>query len=118
MRWRRDPGSGKLSIERIHLVTSLPPGAASGGELAAWIRGHWKIENQLHHVRDRTFGEDASKLRTRHLPRIMAGLRNLAIDVPLGRRAGVSRSSRPALLGAAARAAAAPLPLRAARTRP
>ncbi|WTX76373.1 hypothetical protein OG788_02375 [Streptomyces sp. NBC_00647] len=81
VRWRRDPGSGKLSIERIHLVTSLPPGAASGSELAAWIRGHWKIENQLHHVRDRTFGEDASKIRTRHLPRIMAGLRNLAIGV-------------------------------------
>lgn len=81
VRWRRDLGTGKLTIERIYLVTSLPPGAASGSELAAWIRGHWRIENQLHHVRDRTFHEDASKIRTRNLPRVMAGLRNLAIGV-------------------------------------
>lgn len=81
VRWRRDLGSGKLTIERIYLVTSLPPGAADGSELAAWIRGHWHIENQLHHVRDRTFHEDASKIRTRNLPRVMAGLRNLAIGV-------------------------------------
>lgn len=81
VRWRRDIGTGKLTIERIYLVTSLPPGAATGSELATWIRGHWHIENQLHHVRDRTFHEDASKIRTQHLPRVMAGLRNLAIGV-------------------------------------
>ncbi|MEZ3183265.1 ISAs1 family transposase [Streptomyces pimonensis] len=79
VRRRRDLGTGKLTIERIYLVTSLPPGAAESSELAAWIRGHWHIENQLHHVRDRTFHEDASKVRTRNLPRVMAGLRNLAI---------------------------------------
>ncbi|GGQ35383.1 ISAs1 family transposase [Streptomyces griseomycini] len=28
VRWRRDLGSGKLTIERIYLVTSLPPGVA------------------------------------------------------------------------------------------
>ncbi|MFJ9112598.1 ISAs1 family transposase [Streptomyces sp. NPDC102283] len=81
VRWRRDLGTGKLTIERIYLVTSLPPDAADGSELAAWIRGHWRIENHLHHVRDRTFHEDASKIRTRHLPRVMAGLRNLAIGI-------------------------------------
>ncbi|MFE1855544.1 ISAs1 family transposase [Streptomyces sp. NPDC002387] len=81
VRWRRDMGTGKLTIERIYLVTSLPPGAATGSELGVWIRGHWHIENQLHHVRDRTFHEDASKIRTRNLPRVMAGLRNLAIGI-------------------------------------
>ncbi|WP_241524760.1 ISAs1 family transposase, partial [Streptomyces barkulensis] len=83
VRWRRDLGTGKLTIERIYLVTSLPPGAAGGHEPAAWIRGHWRIENQLHHVRDRTFHEDAPHIRTRHLPRIMAGL-----GAPPGRRLG------------------------------
>ncbi len=39
VRWRRDLGTGKLTIERIYLVTSLPPGAATGSELATWIRG-------------------------------------------------------------------------------
>jgi len=29
----------------------------------AWIRGHWRIENGSHHVRDTTFAEDASRIR-------------------------------------------------------
>lgn len=58
-----------------------PPGAVTGEQLAGWIRGHWKIENQLHHVRDTTFTEDASTTRTGSLPRVMASLRNLALSV-------------------------------------
>ncbi|WUX04175.1 ISAs1 family transposase (plasmid) [Streptomyces sp. NBC_01450] len=58
VRWRRDQHTGKLTIERVHLITSLPFGAAPGAQLAAWIKGHWRIENLLHHVRDRTFRED------------------------------------------------------------
>ncbi|MFB7560964.1 ISAs1 family transposase [Streptomyces brevispora] len=81
VRWRRDLHTGKLTIERVHLITSLPPGAATGAQLAAWIRGHWRIENLLHHVRDRTFREDDSRIRTGRLPRAMASLRNLAIGV-------------------------------------
>lgn len=81
MRWRKDLTSNKITIERLYFVTSLPPGAASGARIAGWIRGHWKIENQLHHVRDTTFAEDASTIRVGSLPRVMAGLRNLAISV-------------------------------------
>jgi hypothetical protein len=81
VRWRKDFTSGKLTIERVHLITSLPPGGITGAQLADWIRGHWKIENLLHHVRDRTFREDDSKIHAGHLPRIMAALRNLAISV-------------------------------------
>lgn len=42
--------------------------------------------NKLHHVRDVTFGEDGSQVRTGHAPRIMATLRNTVIS--LLRRAG------------------------------
>ncbi|MFZ4276395.1 ISAs1 family transposase [Streptomyces arboris] len=76
VRWRRDLETGKLTIERVYLITSLPPGAATGAQLASWIRGHWGIENLLHHVRDRTLREDDSKIRTAGLPRTMASLRN------------------------------------------
>lgn len=76
VRWRKD-----FSIERVYLITGLLPGATTGPQLAAWIGGHWEIENLLHHVRDRTFREDDSKIRVGRLPRIMAGLRNLAIGV-------------------------------------
>lgn len=62
VRWRRDLAAGKLTIERVYLVTSLNPGEASGARIASWIREHWSIENKTHHVRDRTFREDDSKV--------------------------------------------------------
>lgn len=81
VRWRKDLTSKKISIQRLYFVTSLPAGAASGAELAGWIRSHWKIENQLHHVRDTTFTEDAPRIRSGGPLRTMATLRNLAISV-------------------------------------
>ena len=35
----------------------------------------------MHHIRDVTFAEDASQVRTGTLPRVMASLRNLAIGI-------------------------------------
>jgi predicted transposase YbfD/YdcC len=46
---------------------------------AAAIRGHWGIENRNHHVRDRTLGEDASRIRRR--PGIVARLRSFALNI-------------------------------------
>lgn len=71
-RWRR---------ETVYAITSLPAPDAQPGQLAAWIRGHWKIENQLHWVRDVTYAEDASQARTGSGPHVMASLRNLAISL-------------------------------------
>ena len=42
-------------------------------------RGHWGIENRLHWVRDETFGEDRSRIRTNHGPQQLAIARNAAI---------------------------------------
>jgi len=50
--------------ETSYAVTSLPAAQARPAQLAEWIRGHWKIENQLHWVRDVTLGEDLSQART------------------------------------------------------
>lgn len=44
-------------------------------------RHHWGIENRLHWIRDVTFAEDLSQIRTRHGPAVMATLRNLAISL-------------------------------------
>src|SRR5579875_2850395 len=52
---------------------------AGPARIAACARGHWGIENKLHWVRDITYGEDASRVRTRTAPRNMASMRNLAI---------------------------------------
>jgi hypothetical protein len=39
------------------------------------------IENRLHFVRDTTFAEDASKIRTGYRPQNMATLRSFAINI-------------------------------------
>jgi predicted transposase YbfD/YdcC len=63
----------------IYTITSLTFEQASPARLADLIRGHWAIENDLHWVRDVTFAEDASQVRTGAGPHVMACLRNLAI---------------------------------------
>jgi hypothetical protein len=62
-RTRRINGK-KWRTETSYAVTLLPSAQARPAQLANWIRGHWKIENQLHWVRDVTFGEDLSQART------------------------------------------------------
>jgi predicted transposase YbfD/YdcC len=65
----------------VYAVTSLAFAQASPARLADLTRGHWAIENGLHHVRDVTFAEDACKIRTGSGPSVMACLRNLVIGV-------------------------------------
>jgi predicted transposase YbfD/YdcC len=64
----------------VYAVTSLTFEQASPARLADLLRGHWGIE-ALHHLRDVTFAEDASQVRTGAGPNVMACLRNLAIGV-------------------------------------
>jgi predicted transposase YbfD/YdcC len=63
----------------VYAITSLTFAQASPTRLADLLRGHWAIENGLHYVRDVTFAEDASQLRTGNGPQVMACLRNLVI---------------------------------------
>lgn len=79
---RRQPlAGGPDQTEVVYLVTSLPTHQASPAQLATVARGHWLVENQLHWVRDVTFGEDLSQARTGNAPHIVASLRNLAITI-------------------------------------
>jgi len=70
---------GKKTVEVVYLVTS--DRSASPETLAAWVRRHWHIENKLHWVRDVTYQEDKSLVRTGSAPRVMASLRSLAISL-------------------------------------
>lgn len=72
---------GRKTVEVVYLVTSADHVAAPPAVLAAWVQGQWGIENRLHWVRDVTFGEDLSQVRTGQAPRIMATCRNLAIGL-------------------------------------
>lgn len=70
----------KTSAHAALGITSLTGHAAHPAHIHRYIRGHWQIENRLHWVRDVTYREDHSRIRTGTAPRIMASLRNLAIS--------------------------------------
>jgi len=73
--------TGKTSQEVVYLITPLTPQEASPLRLLELVRGHWGIENSSHYVRDVTFGEDRSRLRSGHAPQILAAFRNLALTL-------------------------------------
>lgn len=79
-RRRYNPATGRWSTITVYAITSLAAAQASPDELIDWLRGHWAIE-VLHHIRDTTYREDASRLRTGNAPRVLATLRNTAISL-------------------------------------
>ena len=78
VRRRRALGSRKWTTVTVYAITSLTAAQADPVLLARWLRGHWAIE-ALHWVRDVSFDEDRSQVRTGNGPQIMAALRNLVI---------------------------------------
>jgi predicted transposase YbfD/YdcC len=80
LRYRTDLKTGTVSRQTVYAVTDLPSHQASPQRLGQLARSQWTIENRLHFVRDTTFAEDASKIRSGHGPDNMATLRNLAIN--------------------------------------
>ena len=72
---------GKTSHEIRYFITSVSRPVAGAGQLLKWARGHWSVENRSHYVRDVTMGEDASRIRKRSGPEVMAAFRNATIGL-------------------------------------
>lgn len=88
---------GKKTTEVVYLVTSVTLPEGSPDRIAAWIRGHWGVENRLHWVRDVTLDEDRSQIRTASAPHVMGTIRNLAISIHrLAGATNIARASRQA----------------------
>lgn len=73
--------AGKKSVEVVYVITSADCRAAPPATLADWVQGHWGVENRAYWVRDVTFDEDRSRVRTGSGPQVMASLRNTAISL-------------------------------------
>lgn len=71
----------RTTLERVYLITSLSAAQAGPERLLALNRGHWSIENRLHHVRDMAYDEDRCRARKGNAPRTLACVRNFAISV-------------------------------------
>lgn len=92
---RRRRVRGVESVEVAYFITSLTRDRADAARLLGLVRAHWSIENRLHHVRDVTLGEDASRVRTGSSPEVMAALRNAVVHllehVPARSKAAATR---------------------------
>ena len=84
LRHRTDLRTGACTRQTVYTITDLTSHQASPQRLGQLARSQWIIENRLYFIRDTTFGEDASKIRTGHGPDNMATLRNLAINTLRG----------------------------------
>ena len=71
----------RTHIEVVYVICSLSMTEAPPATVAAWIQGHWCIENTLHWVRDVVFDEDRHQLKSGRAPQVMATLRNTAISI-------------------------------------
>jgi predicted transposase YbfD/YdcC len=84
--------TGEERVELVYGVTSLSAERATPERLLELVRGHWAIENRSHWVRDVTYDEDRSQVRSGSIPQVMAALRNTAIG--LLRSAGYSNIAK------------------------
>ena len=73
--------SGKYSREVSYGLISLRPEEAGAADIERLWRGHWTIENPVHHVRDVTFGEDAGHAAQGATAHALAALRNGLLTV-------------------------------------
>lgn len=73
--------AGRKSVEVDYIITSAGHLAAPPATLAAWVLGHWGIENRVHWVRDVTYDEDRSQVRTGNGPHVKAALRNTTVSL-------------------------------------
>ena len=71
----------RCSREVIYAITSAPPETFDAAALLKASRDHWSIENCEFHVRDVTFREDASRIRTGDAPEVMALLRSSVLGL-------------------------------------
>lgn len=69
------------SVEVQYAVTSAPRSEANAAQLLQWWRGHWRIENRLHWIRDVVWGEDGCRIRTGNRPQVMSCLRNAVLTL-------------------------------------
>ncbi len=67
---------GQSSTETAYYLSSLQPDAP---RLAAAIRDHWRVENDLHYTLDVYFDEDARQISERNAAENMSSFRKLAL---------------------------------------
>ena len=77
---RVDIATGEVSREHWHLLGSLSAQRCGPKELLRVFRSHWRVENSLHHAKDRSWDEGVHTLRRPGLGEVYATLVNIALS--------------------------------------
>jgi predicted transposase YbfD/YdcC len=87
----QEQGVAKREVQ--YGITSLPPEIADASRLLELRRGHWRVENSDHYVKDVTMGEDRSLIHLANGPSVVAMFRDAALSLLhlAGHRAIASR---------------------------
>jgi len=79
---KRIYSKGQLALEEIRYhVTSASRRKLPPKKFLRGIRGHWQIENTLHHVKDRSWGEDKMYSKVPEQGWVLGKLRNQALNI-------------------------------------
>jgi predicted transposase YbfD/YdcC len=76
----REKGQWRTRCEAVLYITSLAADETTPEDLLAHLRGHWRVEH-AHWLRDVTWKEDKSLIRTGNAPQIWSALTNLVITL-------------------------------------
>ena len=92
----RREGIAPRKTELHYYIVTGPAGRRRlpARRVARLLRGHWCVENRLHHVLDRTMREDDQKTRVAQGPLVLSFLRKTALAIlePFHRK---TRRTRP-----------------------
>ena len=78
---RQDLGdpTGKVTVERRYFLSSRA--GTDAAAMAAAVRGHWSVENNLHWQLDVSFREDECRIRVGHGAENFSRLRRMALNL-------------------------------------
>lgn len=71
----------KTTVEYCYGITNLQKKHANAKELLGFNRGHWAVENKLHHCLDVTMREDSTRCRTGQLPFVISAFKKLVLNI-------------------------------------
>jgi len=75
------PRGKAATVQSRYFATSLDPSGVSAAGLLRLIRGHWCVENNLHHPKDRWWNEDRHVCRRKGLAARFTTLLSAAVSV-------------------------------------
>jgi len=78
---RRRGLSVGTSCEQVYYVATFAASRFTPEQVLGLVRGHWSIENGLHHRKDRSLDEDRNRASGKGYGRVMCCLRSIAASV-------------------------------------